>query len=216
MIQFEKMFNFMKKPWVMAVYTVLIILIYHFVDKPLAIYFHELDLRTSLWVFKLLTTLGKVKIYLVLFGAAGLYFRYISKNSVYEARAWFLLACIIIPNLVCLILKVVLSRARPDLLFSADVFGFYWFKLSSEYWSLPSGHTTTVIALAAGLSVLFPKYFYAFIILAFFVILSRVLLYFHYLSDVMTAFYLCILVIGALFKYIKNNNYLRKASLSLR
>lgn len=210
MTQFERTFNLMQKPWVMVLYLVLIILAYHFVDIPLATYFHQLDLRTNLFELKVLTAFGKVFIYVVLFALTGLYFRYVG-NAVYEARSWYLLACILIPNLVCLILKVALSRARPDLLFSSDVFGFYWFKLTASYWSLPSGHTTTVIGLAAGLGVLFPKYFYAFLALAFLVISTRVLLYYHYLSDVMTGFYLSILVIGVLTQYIKKNQYFSKA-----
>ena len=210
MTQFEKTFNLMKNPWSIAIYIVLIILAYHFIDIPLASYFHQLDIRTNLHMLNLLTFLGKDILYVALFLLAGLYFRYIRTNSVNEARSWYLLACIIIANLICLIIKVILGRARPDLLFSINAFGLYWFKFSGQYWSLPSGHTTTVISLAAGLGVVFPRFFYVFLVLAFFIVLTRVVLYYHYLSDVMTAFYLSILVIGLLTQYLKRNNYLSK------
>jgi membrane-associated phospholipid phosphatase len=208
MTQFERTFNLIKKPWAMVVYAVLVILAYQFVDKPLAIYLHELDLRTNLHVLNILTSTGKVFIYVVLFAFLGLFFRYVRTNFVYEARSWYLLACVVVSNLICLILKTTLGRARPDLLFTNNDFGFYWFKLSSSYWSFPSGHTTTVISLAAGLGVIFPKYFYAFLVPAFFVVLTRVLLYYHYLSDVMTALYLCLLVVGLFTQYIKRIKYL--------
>ncbi|BCA95924.1 phosphatidylglycerophosphatase B [Legionella antarctica] len=211
MTQFEGTYGLMKRPWVILTYLALVILTYHFLDRPLATYFYQLDLRTNLHVLNLVTSLGKMIIYVVLFTLAGLYFRYIGTNTTYEARAWYLLACIIFPNLLCLILKTSLGRARPDLLFSSDIYGFYWFKPTSSYWSLPSGHTTTVVSLASGFGVLFPKYFYAFLALAFFIVLTRVLLYYHYLSDVMTAFYLCILVVGAFTQFIKRNQYLSKA-----
>ena len=211
MTQFERTYNLMKNPWTILVYIVLVILAYHFVDRPLATYFHQLDLRTNLHILNLLTGLGKVTIYVVLFTLAGLYFRFIGTNPVYEARSWYLLACVVLANLLCLILKTSLGRARPDLLFTSNIFGFYWFKGTALYWSLPSGHTTTVVSLAGGFGVIFPKYFYAFLGLAFLIVLTRVLLYYHYLSDVMTAFYLCILVVGVFTQYIKRNQYLSKA-----
>lgn len=198
MTQFEHTFNLMKKPWSITIYLVLIILAFNCIDKPLATYFHQFDLRANLYPLNYLTELGKSSVYVILFILITLYFRYIAANPKYEARSWFLLGCIIIPNLVCLVLKVILGRARPELLFTINAFGFYWFKTKALYWSFPSGHTTTIVGLASGLGVLFPKYFYAFLAMAFLVILTRVLLYYHYVSDVMTAFYLSILVVGML------------------
>ncbi|CEG56433.1 phosphatase PAP2 family protein [Legionella fallonii] len=211
MTQCEKMSNSMRNPWCIAIYFILVVLAYLFLDKPLAIYFHQLDLRTHMHVLQYLTEFGKVPIYVVLFTLSVLYFRYVRPNDVYEAKAWYMLGCIVIPNLVCLVIKVILGRARPELWFSIQAFGFYGFKTKALYWSLPSGHTTTIVGLAAGLGVLFPKYFYAYLTLAFFVILTRVLLYHHYLSDVMTAFYLSMLVVGLFTQYIKRNQYLSKA-----
>lgn len=211
MTQFEKTFNLMKKPWAIVVYSMLVILAYAFLDKPLATYFHQLDLRTNLHILNILTTLGKLVIYLVLLPLAGLYFRFLKVNPVYEARSWYLFACLVLSSLVCFVLKIAISRARPELLFSINAYGFYGFKMSSMYWSLPSGHSTTVVSLAAGLGVIFPRYFYTFLGLAFMVILTRVSLYYHYLSDVMSAFYLTLLVVGYATRYIKENHYLNSA-----
>ena len=196
MTQFEKTICFMKKPWVIGLYVILVILSYVYIDRGLASYFHQFDLRTSIHALNYLTALGQWLAYIALFLLAGLYFRFVRVNSVYEARAWYLLGCVLVANLVCLVLKVALSRARPDLLFSSNEFGFYWFKHKSAYWSFPSGHTTTVISLAAGLGVLFPRYFFLALAIALLVAATRVLLYYHYLSDVMTAFYLSLLVVG--------------------
>lgn len=211
MTQFEKTFNVMKKPWVIVIYAVLVVLAYHFVDESLAIFLHQYDLRTNLYALKLLTTFGKVGIYVILFLLMGLYFRYVRVNAVNEAKSWYLLACIILPNIFCLVLKVIFSRARPELLFSINDFGFFWFHSQALYWSFPSGHTTTIVSLAAGLGILFPRHFYALLILALCVALSRVLLYYHYLSDIMTAFYLSILIVGFFTQYLKRNQYLSKA-----
>lgn len=141
---------------------------------------------------------------------AAVYFRYVRTNPVSEARAWYLLGCVLVANLVCFVLKVALSRARPDLLFSSNEFGFYWFRMGKYYWSFPSGHTTTVVSLAVGLGVLFPRYFYAALGVALLVAASRVLLYYHYLSDVMTGFYLTVLVVGFYTHYLKQKIGLRK------
>ncbi|KTD06160.1 PAP2 family protein [Legionella gratiana] len=203
MTQFEKTVYFMKKPWVIFLYAIFVIIAYHFVDRSLAAYFHQLDLGTKVPVLEIFTALGKSIAYIILFFIAGLYFRYIRINPINEARSWYLLGCVFIANLVCVILKVTLSRARPELLFSSHEFGFYWFKLSSNYWSFPSGHTTTVISLATGLGVLFPRYFYGLLSLAFLIALSRILLCFHYLSDVMSAFYISVLVVSFFTEYLR-------------
>lgn len=210
MTQFEKTFQIMKKPGIIIFYAILVILSYSFIDRPLATYFHQLDLRTNIHALSVLTAFGFWIAYVVLFLCAALYFRYIRVNSLYEARSWYFLGCVLIANLVCLILKIALSRARPDLLFTSNEFGFYWFKFSKLYWSFPSGHTTTVVSLAVGLGILFPRYFYAALGLALMVAASRVLLYYHYLSDVLTGFYLSIMVVGFYTQYLQRNNWLLK------
>lgn len=198
MTPLEKLFNLIKKPWFIGLYVVLIVCSYFFVDKPVAIYFHELNLRTNLQALNVFTALGQVKFYFVLFVLAGLFFRYGIKKSVYEYRAWYLFACVLAANLVGLFLKVTLGRARPDLFFDSQLYGLYWFKFSSMYWSLPSGHALSVTAIAAGLGTLFPRYFYALLVVAILVFLSRVVLCHHYLSDVMAGAYLGLFVVGLL------------------
>ncbi len=210
MTQFEKTVHFMKKPWAIIFYAILVVISYIFIDRALATYFHQLDLRTNIHMLSFLTTFGKWIAYVVLFVVAALYFRFIKVNSVYEARSWYLLGCVIIVNLVCLVVKVTLSRARPDLFFTYNEFGFYWFKLKSAYWSFPSGHTMTIISVASGLGVVFPRYFYVLLTLALLVAASRVLLYYHYLSDVMTGFYLSLMVVGMFTQYLKEKKWFTK------
>jgi len=208
MTQFERFFSVMKNPWVILSYLILIILTYNFLDKSIAIYFHNLDYRNYAHILHTLTTLGKWKIYFILFIVLGFFFRFVKKNEVYEQRAWFLLACVLLANIVGFIVKVTVSRSRPDLLFDGNYFGFYWFKFNDLFWSFPSGHSITIAALAAGLGALFPRYFYAFLGLALLVISTRVFLYFHYLSDVMTGFYISILIVGFFTESLKRHHCL--------
>ncbi|MDI1352061.1 MAG: phosphatase PAP2 family protein [bacterium] len=213
MTQFDRLFYQMKKPWVMGLYVICIILTYEFIDKSLAIYLHQFDIRTHAHLLNILTFFGNWEIYGLVFLCAALYFRYLAKDFSWEKRAWFLFACVFLANLVGLILKVSLSRARPDLWFSQGLFGFYWFTLGHSYWSFPSGHTITVVSLAAGLGCLYTRYFFAFLSLALLIALTRVLLYYHYLSDVMTAFYLGILVVGIITHYLQKKHYLNNTTI---
>lgn len=208
--QFEKTFNLLIKPWCIAGFAALLILTYHFIDKPVAIYFHQMDIRGYVHGLSILTMFGKWAIYVILFLISGLFFRYVSKNATKEACSFFLMSCVLVSNIIGATLKITVSRARPELLFKNDLFGFYWFKFNDLYWSFPSGHSITVSALAAGLGIVFPQYFYAILGLAFLVIMSRVLLYFHYLSDVMAGFYFALIVVGVLARYLKQYDYFKK------
>lgn len=206
--QFEKMFRLMTRPWFIILYILLVFLAYHYADKPVAIFFHDQHLRSDVPLLHALTFFGKWKIYVLLFAVAGVYFQFIQKNQRYAIKSWFLLACVFIPNVINFFIKICFSRSRPDLLFADNTFGFYWFQLHDLYWSFPSGHTVTIISLISGLGIVFPRYFYPLLGLGLLVVISRVLLYFHYLSDVMTAFYLSIFVIGLMMEYLRKKKYL--------
>jgi len=90
-------------------------------------------------------------------------------------------------------------------------FGFYGFKTSYDYWSFPSGHTTTIMSLAFGLSVLFPRYWVILVSSAVVVALSRVLLIQHYLSDVIVATYLALIEVTILVCFLRKKKWLSEA-----
>lgn len=208
MTSFDKVFNCMKKPVVMLVFLLAVIASFFFIDKPLAIYFHQMDMRTNATFLYILTALGKWKYAVAAFFLAALFFKWVVKKPVLEKKFWYLFACVSLVNLVNLVIKISLGRARPDLLFSNNEYGFYWFKFTDLYWSCPSGHAVTITAIAAGLGVLLPRYFYIFLLCVLCVTATRVFLYYHYLSDVLMGFYLSMLVVGLLTTYCKKNNIL--------
>ncbi|MFI4962463.1 MAG: phosphatase PAP2 family protein [Legionellales bacterium] len=208
MTLFDRMFNGMRKPWVILVFLVLVVLSFIYVDRPLATYFHQMDLRTNRHWLYWVTALGQWKIDVLILVFVGLYFRFVAKNLRYERNTWFLLSCILAVNLINCVLKIALGRARPELLFSSNEYGLYWLQLKDAYWSMPSGHAATSTALAAGLGVLIPEYVIGFLFLAFFVCATRVLLYYHYLSDVLTGFYMSVIVVGIIALYFKKNRSL--------
>ena len=209
MTPFERLLAVMIKPWVVVSCVGLIILSILYVDEPFAYYLHALHYQSSTTTFLVwLTTLGLNRLYLVLLFILVLVFRYICHNNSWATRTLFLWLCVLIPNLICVFLKIGLGRARPDLLFSDQLYGFYGLQMHATYWSFPSGHTTTIMGFVFGLSVLFPRYMYAYILLGLMVVVSRVMLTQHYLSDVMTASYLALLEVGLLDYWFRHKQWL--------
>lgn len=211
MSPFDRLLAVMTKPWVAMLYIGFVALSFFYLDKPIAQYFYAVDLKENLPLLTWLTKLGLGLIYMVGFFVLALFFRYIRQNHEWEARTWFLFMCVTIPGAICVFLKVLLGRARPDMWFDGQLYGFFGFKTNAYFWSFPSGHTTTIIGTALGLSILFPRYFYAFILAGLTVAFSRVFLTHHYLSDVMAACYVTLLEIGILLCILRRKSWLAPA-----
>lgn len=198
MLSFHRLFTVMSKPWVMFFSIMLLIICFNYIDKPLAEYLYAMDLTDKCRWLSWITMAGLSVIYVFGFLLLALYFRYIKKNNTQEIRMWFLWLCVMVSNVICGLLKIILGRARPEMWFEQHAYGFYGFHTQSSYWSFPSGHTTTIMAVAFGLCVVYPRYAYAFVISGCFIALSRVCLVQHYLSDVLTATYFVLLEVGLL------------------
>lgn len=87
-------------------------------------------------------------------------------------------------GIVAVVLKWTLGRARPKL---SDTFGptyFDFLALDSQYTSFPSGHATTVGAVAVCLALLIPSWSRMILVLAFWLSASRIMVSAHYPSDV--------------------------------
>lgn len=205
--RFERLTAIMIKPWVVASYLGLIILSVLYLDRPIAYYFHMLDLQTHLTILTWFTQLGSNKLYLGPLFVWALFFRYIQPNKAWEARVWFLWLCVLIPSIICILLKIIFGRARPELLFSDHLYGFYGLQMHRLFWSFPSGHATTIMGFVFGLSVLFPRYGYFFIFPGLLVVLSRIMLTHHYLSDVMAASYIALVEIALLLYWLRKKTF---------
>lgn len=211
MSPFERLWTFMLKPWVAIPYLGFLVFSFLYLDKPLAEFLFNIDWLSNLIVLNLLTKLGLGLIYFPLLFISIYYFRYHRINKKWETRFWFLLLCVAIPNVICVVLKVILGRARPLMWFENHLYGFFGFQTNSNFWSLPSGHTTNIMSLVLGLSILFPRYFYALLSVGFTVALSRILLNQHYLTDVLSAFYLALIEIGILLYILHRKSWLTAA-----
>ncbi len=205
--RFERLLAIMITPLAVAVYLGLILLSLRYLDRPIAYYFHMLDLQTHLTSLTWFTQLGSNKLYLGPLLIWALFFRYIQPNKPWEARVWFLWLCVLIPSIVCILLKILFGRARPELLFSDHLYGFYGLQKHALFWSFPSGHATTIMGFVFGLSVLFPRYSYYFIFPGLLVVLSRIMLTHHYLSDVMAASYIALIEVGLLLYWLRKKEF---------
>lgn len=205
----KRVFKRMIHPAMIAFYTVIMIICYLYFDRPIALYFYQMDLRQQLSWLAVVSLLGKWQIAVFPLLAAALYFHFFQPNSAWKNRFWFLFLCVFIPNVVGTILKILLGRARPDLWFSSQLYGFYGLKFHRPYWSFPSGHTITIASLASGLTILFPRYVYLFSIAALAVVSTRILLYHHYLSDVLSTLYLTIIAVGLMKCFLNKRKLLK-------
>ncbi len=148
-------------------------------------------------IFAAITRLGEGGVYLIPLAVlllAALWRR----RAALAWRAGFVFAAIAISGLLTDILKPVFGRARPNLLFEQHLFGFTWSGPHADRWSFPSGHSVTIMALAAALYAIYPPAWPAYAALALAVMASRVVIDAHYLSDVVAGGYLGFIVTWAL------------------
>jgi lipid A 4'-phosphatase len=177
------------------------------VDRPLATYFRETG---TVWrpFFGPVGSLGVAMPYLIVFGIAFIVLRWGGNLPSFEPWAARMRAAARIPALLFSgiavsgilvdILKVIVGRPRPKLLFSAGSYEFSWIGLSADHWSFPSGHAATAAALAAALWCLWPQPVLFYAVGAALVAASRVVMGAHYLSDVVMGGFIGVVVTRAL------------------
>ena len=106
------------------------------------------------------------------------------------------------------VLKIVFGRARPYLWLAGDDSGFGFFRYSAKFASFPSGHTTTSFAAALAIGMVLPRYKPWFLLAAFLIAVSRIVLDVHYLSDVIAGALLGAMVAVLLGKWLERLGWL--------
>ncbi|MNK73832.1 PAP2 superfamily protein [compost metagenome] len=106
-----------------------------------------------------------------------------------------MLSTMAVGGLVVLVLKRSVARARPELFFEQGIYGLgESFSRVQHFNSFPSSHTYAAFAVAVVLGILAPRGRWVFLLLAVLVAASRLVNLDHYLSDVMTAAGIAVLV----------------------
>jgi lipid A 4'-phosphatase len=171
-----------------------------YVDRPVALYLHAAS-PPVLEFFRQVTRFGISTYYLIGTAALALTLWLIGR---FGRGRWavalgaaaiaplFLFLSIAVSGLITDLLKIVFGRARPKLLFANETFGFDWWGTKADFWSFPSGHATTAVAIAAALYCLWPRFLPLYIGFAALVSVSRVVIGAHYVSDVVAATFIAI------------------------
>ena len=161
---------------------------YFWLDRPATLFCQGLN-PMFIQVFQWITELGKSTGYLVGFFVLFVFFKYYRRRQIAANRALFLFSAVALSGLITDLIKPLVGRLRPKLLFEAGLYGFEPFRIGYEYNSFPSGHATTVFALAAALSLFFPRWRVPFFSFAVVIGLSRIIVGAHYASDVVAGAY---------------------------
>ncbi|MGQ7791632.1 phosphatase PAP2 family protein [Faunimonas sp. B44] len=107
------------------------------------------------------------------------------RRAVRAAAAGYLFLAVASSGLLVLVLKYLLGRARPRMFETAGPFSFDIVSFDPVWSSFPSGHSTTAMALATSLALLFPQGRWVFLCAGFWLAASRVFTRQHYPSDVL-------------------------------
>lgn len=152
--------------------------------------------REEAWVrlMRAVTDLGRSQWYLVpalcAFVAAGLADwnarspRGRARLSFVFGQAAFAFAAVAVSGMLVNVAKFLIGRSRPRLMDEVGPFGFDPFGFDYLYHSFPSGHSTTVGAMALVLMLWFPRARPAVAVLAVTLGFTRVAAHAHYPSDV--------------------------------
>ena len=173
-----------RRAWGLSTGAVFIIVVsYLFIDLPVARCFHALSQETRN-VFEWITKAGVSTSYLIVSLCLFIFFRWIRKHRFHADCALLFFSNIALSGIIANIVKFLVGRLRPKMFFENGLYGLDPFHVGYEFNSFPSGHATTVFAIATTCSIFLPKYRIYFFIFAAIVALSRLVLTAHYLSDV--------------------------------
>ncbi|NTU67542.1 MAG: phosphatase PAP2 family protein [Chlorobiaceae bacterium] len=154
-----------------------------FADIGLARYFHQFRWASWMGIWDAITLAGQSEWYLV--GGLAMFLGFRKRNRRASLAGLFIFMSVAVSGLAADLLKLLLGRARPMLLFDPGTFGFGGFRFGYEWNSFPSGHSATALSVAVALSLLQPRYRLPFLAAGVLIAASRVVLCHHYLSDVL-------------------------------
>ena len=106
------------------------------------------------------------------------------------SRLAFLFLAVAATGLAVDLVKILVGRARPKHLFGDGLMAISPGALSASWWSFPSGHATTTGAVAVVLTLLLPRFTWAWVTLALVVALGRIGATAHFVSDTIAGLWL--------------------------
>ncbi len=122
------------------------------INSPTAWYVRTLTDHSIVRLARRTTDLGKGYLYLIATAALYGYWRFLRGNLERARAAGYIFLRVVASGITADILKVLLARTRPKLLYASNLSEFTFFRFGADYNSFPSGHATTVISLSHRLS----------------------------------------------------------------
>ena len=165
-----------------------------FVDRPVALAMEALPA----WFRNMagdITWLGQSLGWLLLSGALVLFWtwriRGAEHGSPLRARerkraiaAAFLFAATALAGILTDLIKLLFGRSRPKLFLNEGTYGFYPWHMDVDLRGFPSGHATTMFALAFAIAMIRPAWRIPAFAFAIVIAATRVIINAHYLADV--------------------------------
>lgn len=163
-------------------------------DLPAATFFRALgrDMPELVAPFKAMTDLGKSQWYLYPAGIAALLAFAAMRLQPQRRAAWrrrmqiagFIFADIAASGLIVDGLKILIGRPRPVLLAEGIFNQFAPLSFHARWWSFPSGHAATMLALALAIGCIVPRLRWPMLLFTGITAGSRIIVAAHYPADV--------------------------------
>jgi membrane-associated phospholipid phosphatase len=164
-------------------------------DLPIAKYFRLLYLDgETRQILKGISKFGWGTPYIVCSLVLFCFFKFVYKKPLWSNRALFVFLSVSLSGIFVSALKFAFGRYRPKMMFKEQLYGFAFFELKGKLTSFPSGHAATIVALMVSLYFMHPKYKVVYFVIAFIIIATRLILYQHYLADVVFSSYLAVVL----------------------
>jgi membrane-associated phospholipid phosphatase len=151
------------------------------IDRPAAEFFHthQILIRPARYVDQI----GNAAWYVAGGLPAWLYFRFRRPDKARAAKAAYLLAAVAAGGSAELI-EWIIGRARPNMLFEQDRYGFFLGFFTKHHDSFPSSHMAVALSGMVALGMLFPRGRWIFVALGLMVAGSRLVQGAHFPGDV--------------------------------
>ncbi len=173
---------FYKNKIVLALFALLTVASFLFIDKPLALFFHS-SVNFLQDPLLLISRLFSPFFALVLFPSLFFGIRFIAKNERKSRKFQFLSLSVALSLFTCQILAVFLGRSIPSWLFDHGEMTIRLFQWNPSFHSLPSAISCNIAAIGTGLSFLYPKRGLSFLAGGFLLALTPAFLTDCFLSD---------------------------------
>ncbi len=180
----SKKFNtpFYKNKIVLALFILLTVASFLFIDKPLALFFHS-SINFLQDPLLLISRLFSPFFSLVLFPSLFFGIRFVAKNEKKSRKFQFLSLSIALSLFACQILAVILGRSSPSWLFDHGEMTFRLFQWNPSFHSLPSALSCNIATIGTAFSFLYPKRALLFLASGFLLALTPAFLIDCFLSD---------------------------------